>query len=70
MNKKLPTWLIILLAVLAPIGLAYLILHTMSRDFKCFLTVLLVLGIGILLGIWIISPETIAHWIDVINIFN
>ena len=68
--KKFPKWLIILMVILAPIGLSYLILHTMSRDFKCFLCVIFVLGIGILLGIYIISPETINHWLDVINIFN
>jgi hypothetical protein len=68
--KKFPKWLVIILAILAPLGLTYLILHTMSRDFKCFLTVILTIGIGILLGIYIISPETILHWIDVVNIFN
>ena len=68
--KKFPKWLIIALCILAPIGFAYLLLHTMSRDFKCFCTVLLIFGIGILFGIWIINPETVHHWIDVINIFN
>lgn len=68
--KKMPKWLLIVMIVLAPIGFTYLLLHTMSRDFKCFCTVLLVLGVGILLGIWIIEPETFNHWLDVINIFN
>ena len=68
--KKFPKWLTILLIILAPVGLAYLLLHTMSRDLKCFITVLLCIGIGILLGIWIISPETIEYWLDVINIFG
>lgn len=68
--KKTPKWLIILLVILAPIGLAYLLLHTMSRDFKCFITTIIVFGAGMLLGIYLISPETFAHWLDIINIFN
>ena len=68
--KKFPKWLVIVMCILAPLGLVYLLLHTMSRDFKCFCTVIIVLLIGMFLGIWAISPETVHHWIDVINIFN
>lgn len=68
--KKLPKWLTILLTILAPIGIIYLLLHTMSRDFKCFCTVIIVFSAGILFGIWLVCPEKINYWIDVINIFN
>lgn len=59
----------LLLVVLFPVGIAYCILHTLGKDFTCFLGALFICGIGILLGIYLISPETIQQWIGIVQNF-
>lgn len=58
-----------LLIIFFPIGILYCLLHTLGKDFICFLGALFIFGIGILVGIYIISPETIQQWIGVVQNF-
>jgi hypothetical protein len=54
---------IILLIIFFPLGILYCLIHTLGRDFPCFLGGLFMCGIGVLIGIHIMDSNLIPDFI-------
>ncbi len=54
----------LILIIFFPLGILYLLLHTLSRDFRSFLGGLILVGIGIAIGIYILNPQIFINIID------
>jgi hypothetical protein len=59
---------ILLLIIFFPLGILYLLIHTLSRDFRSFLGSLLLVGVGVLIGVYIFEPQIILNILNYIKI--
>ena len=53
-----------LLIIFFPVGLLCCLLHTLGKDFRCFIGGICLVGIGILIGIYIVEPQIILNFKD------
>lgn len=54
----------ILMVIIFPLGILYCVIHTLGREFSTFLGSIFLLGIGILVGIYIVEPQILC---DLLN---
>lgn len=67
---KIPKLVKVLLIIFFPLGIVYCLIHTLGKDFSCFIGLICAVGIGILLGIYIGKPEIIQNALETVkNIF-
>lgn len=52
---------IALLVIIFPLGLLYCILHTLGKEFTTFIGGIALIGIGILVGIYIVEPQILCE---------
>lgn len=65
-HKKIGTTLLI---ILFPLGILYCIIHTLGKEFSTFVGSIFLLGIGILIGIYIVEPQVILDFVDKVKIW-
>lgn len=55
---------IALLVIIFPLGLIYCIVHTLGKEISTFIGGISLVGIGVLLGIYIVEPQIILNFIN------
>lgn len=59
--KKIGTTLLV---IFFPLGILYCVIHTLGREFSTFLGSIFLLGIGILVGVYIVEPQILYGLFD------
>ena len=62
--KVFKTILHILLVIFFPLGIIYAIIHTIAKDFTSFIGGICLVGVGVLIGIYLIKPDLIMNWLQ------
>ena len=66
--EKLKKVMTIIMIAIFPLGMIYCVFHSMFKDFASFIGSIFLIGIGVVLGIYLVQPETIINiWFTMIN---